>query len=146
MRLTVQTDYALRLLMYLAQRRGELVTIGEVAARHGISRNHLMKVAHALAQAGFVSSTRGRAGGLALARPTAEIAIGDVVRHLERHSALVECFRADGNACRITGACRLQGVLHRAQEAFFGVLDDCTLADLVDDNDALDRLLKDQAA
>ncbi|MEQ9640328.1 MAG: Rrf2 family transcriptional regulator [Alphaproteobacteria bacterium] len=146
MRLTVQTDYALRLLMFLAQRQGELATIAEIAARYGISRNHLMKVAHVLARAGFVKSTRGRAGGLALARPADEIAIGAVARHLERDSALVECFRADGNACRITGACRLQGVLYRALEAFFAVLDDCTLADLVDDNDALGRLLKEHAA
>ena len=89
MRLTVQTDYALRMLMHLACNAGALVTIHEIAERYGISKNHLMKVAHGLGRAGFVETIRGRGGGLRLARPAEEIPVGAVARQTEEGSALV---------------------------------------------------------
>ena len=94
MRLTVQTDYALRMLMYLAIHADSLVTIHDVAERYGISKNHLMKVAHGLGRAGFIETLRGRSGGLRLAKPAEDIPLGAVARHFEQGSALVECFPA----------------------------------------------------
>ena len=66
MRLTVYTDYSLRLLMYLALKDDGLATIAEIAESYGISKNHLMKVAHQLGVAGYVATVRGRSGGLRL--------------------------------------------------------------------------------
>ena len=83
MRLTVYTDYALRLLMYLALKDDGLATIEEVAQSYGISKNHLMKVAHQLGIAGYVETVRGRRGGLRLAKPATRIGLGEVVRHCE---------------------------------------------------------------
>jgi Rrf2 family nitric oxide-sensitive transcriptional repressor len=130
MRLTNFSDYALRVLMYAATRADRLITIEETAEVYGISRTHLMKVANQLTRAGFLKATRGRTGGLALARRPDKIGLGDVVRATEPDFALVECFTAD-NACLITPRCRLKGVLKEALVAFVGTLDRYTLADLI---------------
>jgi Rrf2 family nitric oxide-sensitive transcriptional repressor len=130
-RLTVYTDYALRLLMYLALKPDGLATIGEIAASYDISRNHLMKVAHQLGVAGYVATVRGRSGGLRLAKPAAAIRLGEVVRHTEQDMALVPCFDPAATNCAISPCCGLRGALGRASAAFVGVLDEYSLGDLV---------------
>jgi Rrf2 family nitric oxide-sensitive transcriptional repressor len=141
MRLTVYSDYSLRLLMYLALHGKELVTIGEIAAVYGISRNHLMKVAFQLGRHGILQTVRGRNGGLRLARKPESIGLGEVVRITEEDFAQVECFDPATNRCSITAPCRLRGVLARALDAYLAVLDEYTLADLTRRNPALSRLL-----
>ena len=132
MRLTVHTDYALRLLMALALAPGQRQTIEDIARRNGISRNHLMKVAQTLVRGGFVDSQRGRGGGLALRRPADAISIGAVVRATEDDFALVECFTPAGRRkCALASVCGLPGPLQAAMDAFFTVLDDCTLAQIM---------------
>jgi Rrf2 family nitric oxide-sensitive transcriptional repressor len=130
MRLTYLTDYSLRVLMYVSAVPQRLVTIQEIAQGYGISENHLMKVVHGLAQHGFIETVRGRGGGLRLARPASDITVGAVVRAVEDDFALVECFRTD-NTCRITPVCRLRGALQDALSAYFEILDNRTLAELV---------------
>ena len=130
MRLTLHTDYALRLLTLLALEPDVSHTIEEVARRYGISRNHLTKVTQTLVQAGFVDGQRGRGGGLRLARAAAAINVGAVVRATEDGFTLVECFRPEANTCVLMPACGLAGPLGRALAAFMGVLDGCSLADI----------------
>jgi|SRR6185312_7189221 Rrf2 family nitric oxide-sensitive transcriptional repressor len=142
MRLTVYSDYSLRLLMYAALRPGELVTIQQVADTYGISRNHLMKVAFELGRHGFLETVRGRGGGVRLARPAEQIGLGDVVRRTEEDFDMVECFAADTDRCAVSGACRLKGALSRALGAYLAVLDEYTLADLTRRNTPLARLLQ----
>ena len=127
MKLTRYTDYALRVLMHVAARPERLSSIGEIARLYGISQNHLMKVVHDLAKAGFLTGVRGRSGGIRLGRPAGEIVIGEVVRHTEDGFDLVDC-----GACMIAPACGLTGVLGEALGAFMVVLDRYTLADLVE--------------
>jgi Rrf2 family nitric oxide-sensitive transcriptional repressor len=146
MRLTVYTDYALRLLMYLAVHVEPRPTVAEVATSYGISRNHLMKVVYDLSLAGYVATTRGKKGGLRLGRPAAEIGLGEVVRHTEPDMALVPCAAPEGAPCAIAPACRLKGALFRAQAAFLEVLDGYTLADLVENRAVLGGLLERHAA
>jgi len=140
MRLTVMSDYSLRVLMYLAVEPGRRATIQEIATAYQISENHLMKVVHNLAQLGFVATVRGRGGGLTLGKPAAQITIGAVLRATEDDFALVECF-GSSDTCRITSACRLKRVLQQALRAYFDVLDQSTLADLVAKPKALAELL-----
>ena len=142
MRLTVYTDYALRLLMYLAIKDDGLATIAEVAESYDISRNHLMKVAHQLGVAGYVATVRGRSGGLKLARPAVDINLGDVVRHSEQDMALVPCMSPVDAACAIRPSCLLKRALDKATAAFLAVLDDYTLGDLVKPRHALRGLLE----
>jgi Rrf2 family transcriptional regulator, nitric oxide-sensitive transcriptional repressor len=146
MRLEKQTDYALRVLMFLATNRGRLSTIAEIADRFDISQAHLMKVVHLLGRAGFVETVRGRSGGMRLAGDGTTIRVGDIVRRMESDLAPVECLRTPGGKCLITSCCRLKGVLSRALAAYVAVLDGATIAELVEDNDALALLLGERAA
>jgi len=131
MRFTRYTDYAFRVLIYLAVKPdGERATIKEIADRYVISENHLMKVTHRLGQQGFVHTVRGRLGGLELARAPAAINLGDVVRCCEDDLVLVECFDPATNQCRITAACTLTGIIGEPLDAFLTVFDRYTLADL----------------
>lgn len=125
MKLTRYTDYALRALIFLAARDGGLVSIRQIAEAHDISQNHLMKIVQDLAASGFLRTTRGRHGGLELARPAAEITIGQVVRHTEGDGGLVDC-----STCRVAEDCGLPAVFAEAREAFLAVLDRCRLSDV----------------
>jgi Rrf2 family nitric oxide-sensitive transcriptional repressor len=131
MRLTMHTDFALRLLMLLALEPDTLHTIEEVATRYRISKNHLMKVAQTLVQKGFVESVRGRSGGLRLAKPADRINLAAVVRTTEDSLTLVECFDRETNTCVVAPACGLRGPLDEALAAFFAVLNKYSLADLI---------------
>ena len=131
MRLTNYTDYSLRVLMYLAIRPERLVTIEEISEAYDISRAHLMKVVQDFGRAGFVETTRGRGGGIRLAQPPESITVGDVVRHTEDKTDLVECFDSATSTCRIQSICGLRGVLDEALDAFWSILDGRTLADVV---------------
>ncbi len=130
MRLTLHTDYALRVLLYLSARREKLVTIREIARSYKISEAHLTKVVHRLGTRGFVETVRGRNGGIRLGRDDRAIVLGDVVRATEPDFQLVECFNPEANQCPILVDCRLSGVLQNARDAFLASLDRHTLADL----------------
>lgn len=140
MQLTMHTDFALRVLMYLSVRRDRLCRVSEIARDYRISRNHLVKVVNRLARAGFVQTHRGRAGGVALAREPEAIRIGDVLRHTEGAFEPVECFRI-GNRCPITSACPLPPILSEAYRNFVATLDRYTIADLTARRRRLDALL-----
>ena len=131
MQLTLYTDYSLRVLIYLALKADETVTVSEIAAFYGISRNHLVKVVHNLALSGFVSSTRGKNGGLRLARPANQINVGEVVRHTEPNFNVVGCFDATANACSAEPICALKPLLGEALASFFAVLERKTVAELI---------------
>jgi len=131
MRLTEHTDYALRLLMYLGSNGGRLATAGEVAAVHGMSHHHLTKVVNELGHAGFVETVRGRSGGIRLARPAADIMVGDVVRHTEPDFHVVACLDGRARACPLAPACVLKGALCRATACFLESLDGIALSSLI---------------
>jgi Rrf2 family nitric oxide-sensitive transcriptional repressor len=130
MKLSLFTDYALRILMFAAI-KGESFRVDEVTAAYGISRNHVAKVIHTLAQLGYLETRRGRGGGIQLARPAGEIHIGKLVRQTEDQPVIVECFDPATNTCPISGSCLLKGVLAQAVNAFYATLDRHTLQELV---------------
>jgi Rrf2 family transcriptional regulator, nitric oxide-sensitive transcriptional repressor len=130
MRLSLQTDYALRSLMFLAAKDGHH-SIAEIARAYGISKNHLMKVAQRLTAEGFVESVRGRSGGLKLARPAHALNVGAIVRIMEDTRSFVECFDPATNSCVVTPVCDLRHALAGALEAFAKHLDQYTVADLI---------------
>jgi Rrf2 family nitric oxide-sensitive transcriptional repressor len=131
MQITRYTDYALRVLMYLALSPNRQATIPEIADFFNISRNHLVKVVHQLGSKGFVITTRGKGGGLTLQRPPEMIHIGEVVRAMENHFNWVECFDPAQQHCRLLPACGLKQLIARAGNAYLQVLDAATLADVL---------------
>jgi len=140
LRFTVFTDYAFRVLIYLALEPEQRATIQDIAVKYDISRNHLMKVVNRLAQAGLVSANRGPHGGLKLAWQADEIMVGDVVRLTEDNFQFVECLGAD-NQCVIDPVCTLKTVLGESLQALFGVLDKYSLQDLIKHKTRLKQLL-----
>ena len=130
MRLTAFTDYSLRVLLYLANAPEGRATIAEIASAFDVSHHHLTKVANLLGKQGFLLNTRGRRGGLRLARPAAQINVGAVVRATEAGSAVAECFDPATNTCPLAGGCGLQRALKEAVGRFYDSLDHYSVADL----------------
>lgn len=131
MRMTLQTDYALRMLIYLAIHDPASSTVHDVAESYGISRNHLLKIVLKLRDMGLVATARGRSGGIHLAVPPEKINVGMVVRDLGDEFPVVECMKAGGGACVLSPICRLKGVVREALGAYLSVFDKYSLADLV---------------
>ncbi len=141
MQVTQFTDYAIRTLIYLCLQPDRRATVDEIAAELRVSASHLTKVVHRLGRIGVIETLRGRRGGLRLHRAPAEISAGWLFRQTEDNLALADCFQASGCECPLAGNCRMTGILHEALQAFLGVLDRYSLADLVKDPAALRHLL-----
>lgn len=144
MHLKRYTDYSLRVLIYLGLHQDRRVTIAEIASAFGISKNHLMKVVKDLVAEGFVSSLKGKTGGILLAKEPEAINIGSVVRRMESEFDVVECL-GPANTCCILPACKLKPVLYEATQRFLEALDPYTLADVLSNRGVLTRLLADHA-
>lgn len=144
MQLSLRTDYAMRMLMALAV-KDEVLSIDWMADHYDISRNHLAKVAQDLVAAGYVVSLRGRGGGLRLARPPAEINVGEVIRSMENLTGFVACMGGKED-CVIDGACGLKPALAGAMEAFLTHLDQYDLAQMTASQAQLLRRLEPQRA
>ena len=141
MKLTAFTDYSLRVLIYLAAQPRRRATIADIAAAFEVSENHLTKVVHFLGKAGWLATVRGKGGGLELAMPPELVGIGKVIRETEGAVVPAECFGHNGSNCAIGDICGLRGVLNDAVNAFYSVLDQYTLADLVRNRQSLARVL-----
>ena len=141
MRLTIRTNLAMRALMFCAVNKDRTVRKHEIAAICNSSENHLAQVVNTLAQKGFIDTQRGRSGGLRLNRPAREIGVGSVLRAFETGMPFAECHDPETNTCPLIGVCRFRDVLDRALEAFYGSMDEVTLADLVDGNVPLAHIL-----
>ena len=117
--------------MYLGAHHQRLASVAEVAEFYGISRNHLVKVVQGLTEHGFVETSRGKNGGMQLARYAKEISVGEVVRLMEKHFDIVECFNHQTGNCVVDGSCVLKGLFRRAVNNFLKELDGISLADIL---------------
>ena len=132
MKLTNFTDFGLRALILLADRKGEVLSAAAIADHFNVSRHHMAKVLQELAAAGYLVGIRGAQGGVRLAKDPRDIRIGDVVRCLDKDQALVDCFREGWNDCAFLPRCRLKGMLARAKEGFLRELDRFTISDCLE--------------
>lgn len=137
MRLALRTDLALRTLMACAARAPKTLKTADVARISNASFHHVAQVVNRLEAAGFLTTLRGRNGGITLARAASSIRLGAVVAEFEGEPAVVECFKPETNTCPFLGACRARCLIQRAFASFFETLDSVTLEDLVKDNDGL---------
>ncbi|KXH80912.1 Rrf2 family transcriptional regulator [Sporosarcina sp. HYO08] len=142
MRLTLYTDYSLRVLIYLGTKgTEELATVQEISDTYNISKNHLTKVVHELGKMGLIETVRGRGGGVRLHVAPEEINVGQLVRKTEDDFHVVECFNTESNMCILSPACRLKGALYEALQAYLAVLDSYTIADFIVNKDELAAIL-----
>jgi len=137
MRLTVRTNLAMRTLMYCGVYRGHYVRKSAVAKACHASENHLAQVINMLAHGGFITTARGRNGGIALSRAPKEISLGEVFRTFEAGVPFTECFAGEDNTCPLTPFCRLRGAICDALDAFYARLDSITLHELIEGNEDL---------
>lgn len=131
MRLTRQTNYAVRIMMYCAANTGRLSRIPEIASAYNVSELFLFKILQPLVEARLVETVRGRNGGVRLGRAASEITLFDVVRVTEENFAMAECFENDAVDCPLIDSCALNSALRKALGAFFDVLESFTIEDLV---------------
>ncbi|MDX8392757.1 MAG: Rrf2 family transcriptional regulator [Mariprofundaceae bacterium] len=131
MYITQYTDFSLRVLIYLGTHMERRVTIGEISNAFNISRNHLVKVVHQLSLNGWITTVRGKGGGMHLAFSPEKIKVSDVFMQAEPHMNLLECFDKKTDYCVISPVCSLKEVLYQARTAFMDVLDQYTLADII---------------
>ena len=141
MKLTAFTDYSLRVLIYLATQPQRRATVAEISTAFAIKANHLTKIVHHLGRCGWVETSRGKGGGLLLAKPAEAISVGKVVRDTEGAAQPAECFSDGPSDCAIARCCRLKGVLAEAVQAFYAVLDRYTLADITRNRAVLTQVL-----
>lgn len=130
MKLTAFSDYSLRVLIYLAAAPEGRSTIAAMARAFGISEHHLVKVVHRLGREGILANTRGRKGGVRLARAAEEINVGELVRLTEGGDMPAECFDRETNTCVLAGGCGLQRILKEAVGTFYAALGRYSVADL----------------
>jgi Rrf2 family transcriptional regulator, nitric oxide-sensitive transcriptional repressor len=140
-KLTAFTDYALRVLIYLAAEPGRRATVAEICTAFDVKPNHLTKVVHHLGKQGWIETVRGKGGGLLLAKVPRDISVGQVVRDTEGPAIPAECFASKDSTCCIVQCCRLQGVLADAVNAFYAALDGYTLADITRNKSELSTIL-----
>jgi Rrf2 family transcriptional regulator, nitric oxide-sensitive transcriptional repressor len=129
MQLSLQTDYSLRTLMFLAVQPGRR-RVAEIAAFFGISEGHVAKVVNHLARMGYIRSIRGVGGGIELARSPGEITIGEVVALVEGQTHLLDCVGME-NVCVIERSCKLKGVLAKAERIQREYLNSVRLSDVL---------------
>jgi Rrf2 family transcriptional regulator, nitric oxide-sensitive transcriptional repressor len=142
MKLTTFTDYSLRVLIYLASEPERRATISEISGAFAISENHLTKVVHHLGKQGWISTVRGKGGGMLLAKDAEDICVGQVIRDTEGNAVPAECFAAEDSTCAIVRCCKLKNALAEAVKAFYAVLDHYTLADITKNRTALGNILQ----
>lgn len=141
MRLTRQTNYAIRILMYCGANQGNLSRIPEIASAYGLSELFLFKILQPLVEHKLVETVRGRNGGVKLGRPADQITLFDVVRVTEDNFAMAECFETDTADCPLVDSCALNEALRKALGAFFDILSGYTIDDLVKSKPEMRSLL-----
>ena len=139
MKLTQHTDFSLRLLIFLyLQDEGVLVTIDDIAKHFLILKNHLTKIVNKLSKLGYINTVRGKNGGLCLAKAASEINLSEVVKAMEANIEIVNC---NTPVCPLTNNCELKYILDDAQQAFFSILAQHTLADICSEPKKIKSLL-----
>ena len=108
---------------------GRPVPLSEIAAEEAIPAPFLERILAKLRESGLVRATRGVSGGYQLARPGADIAVGDVVTALEGPLSLVGCL-PDDSACERASSCASRVVWRKLDGAITGALNGISLDDL----------------
>ena len=134
MRLTTKSRYGTRLILDLAinAQKGP-VPLGDVSKRQNISLKYLEHLIRRLKEAGLIKSQRGPYGGHMLKKSASDITVGDIVRTLEKTTAITDCAETENKLCGVcnrAGDCLSRWVWIEASEAMFKRLDEITIQSL----------------
>ena len=134
--LSHKAKYALKAMTVLTAEYGKgPILIAEIASRENIPQNFLELILLDLKNHRFLDSRKGRGGGYFLARPPAQISVGDVLRAVEGPLALLPCVSKTAyrrcEECRDERTCAVRLIMRDVREATAKILDSATLEDLV---------------
>lgn len=134
MNLSKFTDYGFRILICLGNSPDRIFTVDELASILNLSSHHIKKIVYKLSKYGYISSTKGRNGGIKLGLDPKDINLGKVLEITEDNLNLVECFSVKGNSCNISKLCKLKPIINDALIAFKSVFYQYTLQDVLDES------------
>ncbi|MCO5113269.1 MAG: Rrf2 family transcriptional regulator [Bdellovibrionaceae bacterium] len=129
MRLTDHTDYSFRVLMYLNQKK-QPATLNELSEKLDVSKNNLIKVSNQLAKLGYITTTRGRTGGLVINEDTGSRTLKEILLETEESFHLAGCFKSNRCDCSFVKNCLLKQSLKKALDSFLNSLAEKTLNDI----------------
>ena len=133
MKISTKGRYALRLMLDLAYNHtGSFIPIKNISQRQDISDKYLEQIITQLSRAGLVKSARGAQGGYMLAKEPQEYTVGEILRLLEGNLAPVACVDDTTEACTRADECVTMEVWREIKDAVNKVVDNITLADLVE--------------
>ena len=123
------TDYSFRILIYLGHNQGKLFTVDELANALNLSSHHIKKIIYKLAKNGYISSSKGRNGGIKLGMSPKDINLGKLLEITEDNLNLVECL-SHNNTCNLNSFCKLKPIINNALNSFIAEFYKYTLYDI----------------
>ncbi len=133
MKISTKGRYALRVMLELAlYNTGEPVALKDVAERQGLSEKYLEQIISLLNRGGLVRSVRGAKGGYALVGKPEDYTVGKILRVTEGDLSVVECLSGGAPPCDRYDNCVTIRVWEKLNEAISSVIDNTTLADLME--------------
>ncbi len=132
MTISTKGRYALRIMMELGGRPGELVKVKDIAAKQAISEKYMEQIIAVLNKSGLVTSVRGAQGGYQLVKAPQDYTLGEILRSIEGSMAPVECLDEHSRPCERNVRCATVEIYKRIYEAVNGVIDNTTIQDLLD--------------
>lgn len=125
------TDYSFRILMYLGNNPDKLSTVDELASILGLSTHHVKKIVYKLSKNNYISSLKGRNGGIKLGMDPKDINLGKLLEITEDNLDILECFSIENNTCSLNNCCKLKPIINDALESFKLELSKYTLDDIL---------------
>ena len=125
------TDYSFRILMYLGNNPDKLSTVDELSSILGLSTHHVKKIVYKLSKNNYISSLKGRNGGIKLGMDPKDINLGKLLEITEDNLDILECFSIENNTCSLNNCCKLKPIINDALESFKLELSKYTLADIL---------------
>ena len=125
------TDYSFRILMYLGNNPDKLSTVDELSSILGLSTHHVKKIVYKLSTNNYISSLKGRNGGIKLGMDPKDINLGKLLEITEDNLDILECFSIENNTCSLNNCCKLKPIINDALESFKLELSKYTLDDIL---------------
>lgn len=125
------TDYSFRILMYLGNHPNKLSTVDELSSILGLSTHHTKKIVYKLSKNNYISSSKGRNGGIKLGMNPKDINLGELIKITEDNLNVLECFSLENNTCSLNNSCKLKPIINDALDSFILKLSNYTLEDIL---------------
>lgn len=132
MRITLESDYALRIITVLAE-NNRVTDAGTISEETAVTPRFTGKILHKLVAGGLVRSVKGIHGGYALAKPAEEITMKTVIELIDGPISICRCL-SDSEFCSRNGSrheCFYHRIFSDLSRTVTNTLDDIRIADVI---------------